>query len=76
LRHPLAATRPKCVTWRTFREVQSDEVTALSNNSNEHSHAQPSDALAKMLAAVATDAHFWVPTLVLTAGLILLRWIR
>jgi hypothetical protein len=34
------------------------------------------DVLAKMLAAVATDAHFWVPTLVLAAGLMLLRWIR
>jgi hypothetical protein len=29
-----------------------------------------------MLAAVATDAHFWVPALVLLAGLMLLRWIR
>jgi hypothetical protein len=56
--------------------VESDEVATLNSNSNEHSHAQPLDALAEMLAAVATDAHFWVPALVLTAGLMLLRWIR
>ncbi len=57
-------------------KVESDEVETLNNNSNEHSNAQPSSTFANMLAAVATDAHFWVPTLVLTAGLILLRWIR
>ena len=27
------------------------------------------------LAAVAGDAHFWVPTLVLIGGLLLLRWV-
>jgi hypothetical protein len=67
--------RPKCVTWPAFPDLESYEVATL-NNSNEHSRAQPLDALAKMLAAVATDAHFWVPTLVLTAGLMLLGWIR
>jgi len=68
--------RPKCVTWPAFPDLESDEVATLNSNSNEHSEAQPLDVLAKMLAAVATDAHFWVPTLVLTAGLMLLRWIR
>jgi hypothetical protein len=51
-------------------------VATLNSNSDEHSKAQRSNAFAEMLAAVVTDAHFWVPTLVLTAGLILLRWIR
>ncbi|HEU5337324.1 MAG TPA: hypothetical protein VFU27_15240 [Terriglobales bacterium] len=27
------------------------------------------------LTAVAGDAHFWVPTLVLIGGLLLLRWV-
>lgn len=58
------------------QKVQSDEVATLSNNPNDLSRAQSSHALAKMLAAVATDAHFWVPTSVLAAGLMLLRWIR
>lgn len=33
------------------------------------------DSRIKMLRAVATDAQFWVPTIVLIGGLILLRWI-
>jgi hypothetical protein len=68
--------RPKCVTWPAFPDLKFDEVATLNSKSNEHSRAEPLDALAKMLAAVATDAHFWVPTLVLTAGLMLLGWIR
>jgi hypothetical protein len=27
------------------------------------------------LASVAGDAHFWLPTAVLVAGLVLLRWV-
>ena len=34
-----------------------------------------SQGLSKTVAAIATDAHFWVPTIVLLAGLALLRWI-
>jgi hypothetical protein len=28
-----------------------------------------------ILAAVARDIHFWVPVVVLIAGLVLLRWV-
>lgn len=36
--------------------------------------AQPETA-AGWLACVCGDVHFWVPTLVLIGGLLLLRWV-
>ena len=34
----------------------------------------PSEAI-NWLASVGGDVHFWVPTLVLIGGLLLLRWV-
>jgi len=51
-------------------------VSGRFNLANSNSNETPSSVLARRLAAVATDLHFWVPTLVLIAGLMLLRWVR
>jgi hypothetical protein len=46
----------------------SEEVDLAPNNSNA--------GWRRRLVNVATDPHFWLPTLVLAAGLMLLRWVR
>ena len=36
---------------------------------------QPEPQAIDWLASVSGDVHFWVPTLVLIGGLLLLRWV-
>jgi hypothetical protein len=36
---------------------------------------EPAPAERAAIASVLRDAHFWVPVIVLLAGLVLLRWV-
>jgi hypothetical protein len=58
----------------------SEEVDLAPNNSKDSSTDGSKNgsnaAWNRRLANVATDPHFWLPTLVLAAGLMLLRWVR
>ncbi|HEX6906111.1 MAG TPA: hypothetical protein VF154_05850 [Terriglobales bacterium] len=42
---------------------------------NEEAIEQPETQAITWLASVSGDVHFWVPTLVLIGGLLLLRWV-
>jgi hypothetical protein len=42
---------------------------------NEEAIEQPETQAINWLASVGGDVHFWVPTLVLIGGLLLLRWV-
>jgi hypothetical protein len=49
-----------------YRQLTMDSEEAMDRH-----QAQPLN----WLAAVGGDVHFWVPTLVLIGGLLLLRWV-
>ncbi|HEV2118327.1 MAG TPA: hypothetical protein VGR48_19980 [Terriglobales bacterium] len=42
---------------------------------NEEAIDRPETQAINWLASVSSDVHFWVPTLVLVGGLLLLRWV-
>jgi len=42
---------------------------------NEEAIDRPETQAINWLACVSGDVHFWVPTLVLIGGLLLLRWV-
>jgi len=58
----------------------SEEVDLVTSNSKDSSNDSSKNgsnaAWSRRLANVATDPHFWLPTIVLAAGLVLLRWVR
>jgi hypothetical protein len=54
----------------------SEEVDLAPSNSKDDSKNGSNAAWRRRLANVATDPHFWLPTIVLAAGLMLLRWVR
>jgi hypothetical protein len=54
-----------CVAWRS-REVRLNEIDGLPGTDRRAS---------TILSAVSRDIHFWVPIIVLIAGLVLLRWV-
>jgi hypothetical protein len=62
----------------------SEEVDLVTSNSKDRSNDTSNDgskngsnaAWNRRLVNVATDPHFWLPTIVLAAGLMLLRWVR
>jgi hypothetical protein len=54
----------------------SEEVDLAPNNFNDSSKDGSNAGWRRRLVNVATDPHFWLPTLVLAAGLMLLRWVR
>jgi hypothetical protein len=42
---------------------------------NEEAIERPETQAINRLSCVSGDVHFWVPTLVLIGGLLLLRWV-
>jgi hypothetical protein len=61
-----AAARHRLKTLSRSREVPLSLL---------HDVPSPAHRPSVILSAVARDIHFWVPIVVLIAGLVLLRWV-
>jgi len=53
----------------------SCSITSALTMHNEEAIEQRETQASNWLASVSGDVHFWVPTLVLIGGLLLLRWV-
>jgi hypothetical protein len=61
---------------RIFHRNHDKKVPAQSRRETRMPETNPSLSRSGLWTQILTDVHFWVPAVVLLAGLLVLHWIR